>query len=71
MSDLLQRGDTVTHPRFQGVALWFVELFEDNPTLATVVMVGDDHRFQVDADELQPVDRHDFCSCGQVGCGWD
>lgn len=34
-----------------------------------VVMVGDDHRYVVDEDQLTPLEREAYCgSCGQVGC---
>lgn len=38
--------------------------------LLAVVMVGDDHRWIVDADTVSPLDDEDFChGCGQIGCG--
>ena len=36
-----------------------------------VVMVGDDRRHVVDADDVSPLDADRFCSdCGQIGCSW-
>jgi hypothetical protein len=33
------------------------------------VMVGDDHRYRVDPEDLTPLSRAEFCaSCGQIGC---
>lgn len=40
-------------------------------SLVRMVMVGDDRVFEVDRDDLSPLDADDYCSeCGQVGCGW-
>ena len=40
-----------------------------------VVMVGDDHRHTVDADDLTKINDLDYCHvCGQIGCthdGWE
>jgi hypothetical protein len=36
------------------------------------VMVGDDHKFSFDPEDIAPLDREDYCgSCGQIGCGHD
>ena len=36
------------------------------------VMVGDDHRFTFDPDDLTPLGETDYCgSCGQIGCTHD
>lgn len=36
------------------------------------VMVGDDHRFTFDPNEIAPLERSAYCgSCGQIGCGCD
>lgn len=33
------------------------------------VMVGDDGVHSMDADDLQPIEHHEYCSgCGQIGC---
>ena len=35
------------------------------------VMVGDDHVYVVDVDDLTPLEEGDYCpGCGQIGCGW-
>ena len=37
-----------------------------------VVMVGDDHRWTFDEDDILPLKRSDYCGeCGQIGCGHD
>lgn len=34
-----------------------------------VTMVGDDHRFEVDKNDLIPLDDSEYCQdCGQTGC---
>jgi hypothetical protein len=36
------------------------------------VMIGDDHKYIVDVDDLTPIAREDYCSeCGQIGCAHD
>ena len=36
------------------------------------VMVGDDHRYYFDPDDLTPLKREEYCGeCGQVGCTHD
>ncbi len=36
------------------------------------VMVGDDHRYTFDLNELQRIEREDYCGeCGQLGCAHD
>lgn len=40
---------------------------------AIVVMVGDDHRYTVDLEDVEfysEDDHGDVCSCGQLHCGW-
>lgn len=38
----------------------------------SVIMIGDDHVYHVDPEDLTPIDRADYCSeCGQIGCGHD
>lgn len=35
-------------------------------------MVGDDHNFAVDFEEVTPLDREAYCGeCGQIGCQHD
>ena len=35
-------------------------------------MIGDDKHFTFDPDELEPLDREDYCGeCGQMGCTHD
>lgn len=37
-----------------------------------VRMIGDDHRYAVDPDDIAPIAREEYCSeCGQIGCGHD
>ena len=37
-----------------------------------VVMVGDDHRWIVDEEDIKPIAREEYCGeCGQIGCGHD
>jgi len=36
------------------------------------VMVGDDHRFLIDPEDVQPLARAEYCGvCGQIGCTHD
>lgn len=36
------------------------------------VMVGDDHRWTFDPDDVTPLAREDYCGeCGQMGCTHD
>lgn len=41
---------------------------EDDFSVAVVVMVGDDREHRVDAEDLEPVEAEQVCSCGQIGC---
>ncbi len=35
-------------------------------------MIGDDRDFIFDPDDIEPLDRDEYCSeCGQIGCGHD
>ncbi|MDM7993767.1 MAG: hypothetical protein QUS11_10695 [Candidatus Fermentibacter sp.] len=35
------------------------------------VMVGDDHRWKFDPEEVTPLGEDEYCQeCGQIGCGW-
>lgn len=70
--------------RYEGVA-WRVYGWEVQPTEDTewdgieertgrvvCVMVGDDHRFTFDPEDLTPLADLDYCaSCGQIGCSHD
>jgi len=45
---------------------------EERTGRVVCVMVGDDTRHTVDADDLTPLDRAAYCGeCGQVGCTHD
>ena len=34
-----------------------------------VVMVGDDHKYEVDVSDLTEIDEEEYCpECGQIGC---
>ena len=36
------------------------------------VMVGDDHRWTFDPEDIHPLEREEYCGvCGQIGCGHD
>ena len=46
--------------------------YENRTGSIVVVMVGDDHRYIVDEEDVTPIDRSDYCgSCGQIGCSHD
>lgn len=46
------------------------EQVEDR-TRVVAHMIGDDHDFTFDIDDLEPISDDDYCSgCGQIGCGW-
>lgn len=78
-----ERGDHVRHPRFPGVALWFIGYsprmtnvdeedyeWELDYDTARVRMVGDDLDRFVSSAELTALDEEEFCGeCGQIGCG--
>lgn len=35
-----------------------------------VIMVGDDRKYTVDLEDLEPIEDHEYChECGQIGCG--
>lgn len=43
---------------------------EERTGRVAVVMVGDDRKFFVDEEDLQPISDEEYCgSCGQIGCG--
>jgi hypothetical protein len=45
---------------------------EERTGQVACVMVGDDHRWFVDPDDLEPLDRAAYCgACGQRGCTHD
>lgn len=38
-------------------------------SLVRMVMVGDDRIFEIDKDDLTPLEDGDYCpECGQIGC---
>jgi len=44
----------------------------ENRGMVEAVMVGDDHVWKVDVDDLVLLDEDDYChECGQVGCTAD
>lgn len=45
---------------------------ENRTGAVVVVMIGDDHRWIVDPDDVTPLEREAYCGeCGQIGCGHD
>jgi hypothetical protein len=81
-----QRGDHVSVDGYNGIAFYvdkypFSEPDEDTEWtgyehedygLVVCVMVGDDHKFTFDIDDLTPLEREEFCGeCGQIGCFHD
>ena len=45
---------------------------EERTGRVVCVMVGDDHLFTYDEDELTPLPREEYCGvCGQIGCSHD
>jgi len=61
-----------------GVA-WYVLGWETEPGetewgtgRVVAIMIGDDHRWVFDEDELIPIEREEYCGvCGQLGCCHD
>lgn len=46
--------------------------YETRTGRLVAVMVGDDHRFLVDPDDVSALAREDYCAeCGQIGCRHD
>lgn len=44
--------------------------YENETGRVLVCMVGDDQKFAIEPDELEPLDRASYCGdCGQIGCG--
>lgn len=59
---------------------WHVEPDEDTEWTGyevrtgnvVAVIVGDDYRHVIDPEDLEPIEREEFCGvCGQIGCGHD
>lgn len=55
---------------------WYEPDFDDAEDVRTgrvvAVMVGDDRKFTFDPEDIEPLDRADYCGvCGQIGCGHD
>lgn len=41
----------------------------EDRTKVRAVMVGDDHVWEVDVDDLTPIGDNEYCpECGQIGC---
>ena len=46
--------------------------YENRTGSVVLVMVGDDHHFTADPEDVTPLDRSAYCGqCGQVGCSHD
>jgi len=42
---------------------------EEDRDWVRAVMVGDDHEWLIETDELEEIDRESYCpDCGQIGC---
>ena len=83
---MLDYDQTYTVDGWRGIA-WHVyprmiaDTFDDGePTgyeypdeqFVIAVMIGDDHKFVVDKDDLTVLDELDYCAeCGQIGCTHD
>jgi hypothetical protein len=81
----MHKGDHVRVKGFPGVACWYIgpaerrvldpwdpyqDTYEVDHSTAVVMMVGDDKEREVAADDLELIDRDEFCGeCGQIGCG--
>jgi hypothetical protein len=67
--------DTDTRYRVKdkpGVAWWIDKVCDYHypPACVTAVMVGDDHRWHIDLEDLVAIDDDEYCGgCGQIGCG--
>lgn len=45
---------------------------EERTGRIVITMVGDDHRYVVDEEDITPLDRGRYCGeCGQIGCAHD
>lgn len=77
-------ADAYTVLGYAGIAFyvlgWEVEPDEDTEWSGieartgrvVVVMIGDDHRYVVDEEDIAPLEREAYCGeCGQIGCGHD
>jgi len=48
------------------------EAVERDTGMIVAVMVGDDRKFVLDAGDITPIAREDYCGqCGQIGCTHD
>lgn len=70
--------------QYPGIGFWVLG-WETQPTEDTewsgleertgrvlAVMIGDDYRHSVDPEDLEPIEREEYCgSCGQMGCTHD
>jgi hypothetical protein len=46
--------------------------YENRTGRVVAMMVGDDRKVSFDPDEVQPLERKEYCGvCGQIGCGHD
>ena len=46
--------------------------YENRTGRVVAVMVGDDRKHTFDEDEVQALEREEYCGvCGQMGCGHD
>jgi hypothetical protein len=77
-------ADAYTVEGYSGIAFyvlgWETEPDEDtewsgceNRTgRVVVVMIGDDHHYKVDEEDITPLARESYCGeCGQIGCSHD
>lgn len=45
---------------------------EERTGRVIAIMIGDDHHFSLDASDVTPLPREDYCNeCGQIGCTHD
>ena len=64
---MIRGGMTVGVKGWRGIAFYVVQARKGT---ATVVMVGDDRKRNVDVDDCFSLARKSFCQeCGQIGCG--
>ena len=82
--DTLHEGQVCKVTQYGGVAFhafgWITEPDEDTEwsgiesrtDRVLCVMVGDDREFSIDIDDIEPLEREDYCGeCGQIGCTCD
>lgn len=57
---------------YEGIAFYDPYVCEEHgEDCRIVVMVGDDHAWHVEVDDITELEEDEFCGeCGQVGCGW-